>query len=64
MSHAWPSMDYNALKVADLDALPKERSIASTGMSRKKQITDALVSHDVGDGGGNGGEEKLWVVRL
>lgn len=44
-------MDYSALKVADLKGLLKERGIPSTGLSRKQQIIEALVSHDANEGG-------------
>lgn len=38
--------DYNKLKVTELKELLKERGIASTGLTRKQQIIDALESKD------------------
>ncbi|EMC99125.1 hypothetical protein BAUCODRAFT_392171 [Baudoinia panamericana UAMH 10762] len=39
-------IDYNALKVADLKNLVKERGITATGLSRKQQYIDALQVAD------------------
>lgn len=51
-------MDYNALKVTDLKGLLKERGIASTGLTRKQQIIEALESSDANEEGKNDAEEE------
>ena len=38
--------NYNKLTVANLKTILKERSIPSTGLTRKQQIIDKLVEHD------------------
>lgn len=51
--------DYNKLKVTELKELLKERGIASTGLSRKAQIVEALEADDakVNDDNENAGTE-------
>ncbi|KAK4541313.1 hypothetical protein LTR36_008071 [Oleoguttula mirabilis] len=48
--------DYSKLKVTELRELLKERGIASTGLTRKQQIVDALEAKD-GEVSGAGGDD-------
>ncbi|EON68386.1 hypothetical protein W97_07644 [Coniosporium apollinis CBS 100218] len=56
--------DYNSLTVANLRTLLKDRGIASTGLTRKRQIIDKLEEADSkGDGNSNGVSNAAPVLE-